>query len=390
MRVRLVVSVTALMAGAVACGSTDPPRPNPRRPARGSRTLTRRDVQAAADLTSDPAAASAAIGQMFDGLDPTDVRFGDGHRQRHRHVHTLDADWTFRTPAAPTSSTALPSTSAPAPAENWEYTTAGGGPSVADGGVIEWNPALLAPGLTPDTTLRYTTLAGGSPKVLADNGSPLMTEQTVTLVTLDPAVPSSAAAVAPLIAPLAPGVTAATLESELAAAQGRPLTAITLRESDAAPLRAQLAATPVSASSSRPDCSPSTALSLRSPTLDGLRQLWEQGQADTAGLGRATPPLRRPGGPSRRPRRHHRTRRRDHTGPGRAGRRAGCDRGPAAAVRDRRDSAVDGRHPRGRAERPGRRAGARSRSPDSTRPDRRSRLSLLRLRCNRVRSQRTP
>lgn len=281
MRVRLaVVSVTALMAGAVACGSG--PTPTEVAATQFADALTRRDAQAAADLTSDPAAASAAIRQMFEGLDPTDVRFTVAGTDSDAGTFTLDADWTFGTPAVPPSATTPPSASAPAPVETWEYTTAGGGPSVADGGVIEWNPALLAPGLTPDTTLRYTTLSGGSPKVLADNGSPLMAEQTVTLVTLDPATPAAAAVVAPLIAPLAPGVTAATLEAELAATQGRPLTAITLRASDVAPLRTQLAATP-GVSLVEQTRLLAVDRTLRSPTLDGLRQLWEQGQADTAG-----------------------------------------------------------------------------------------------------------
>lgn len=286
------MSVSALVLGGVAC-STGPSETETA--AQGfADALTRRDAQAAAALTSDPTAAATAIGQMFEGLNPTDAQFTVASTDSDAGTFTLDADWTFdggtaedvdgtATPTTASSSSSVPS--APADRE-WTYTTTGGGQAVADGGAIPWDPALLAPGLTADTSLRYTTLAGGSPDVLADNGAPLMTEQTVTLVTLDPAaVPdptASAAALAPLLQPVAPTVTAASITSDLAAAQGRPLTVITLRDADLAPIEPQLAATPGVTLVEQTRLL-TVDKATQSPAFEGLRTLWEQAQADTAG-----------------------------------------------------------------------------------------------------------
>ncbi|MFD4469259.1 penicillin-binding transpeptidase domain-containing protein [Rhodococcus sp. NPDC058505] len=282
-----VISVSALTLGAVACSSG--PTATETAAQEFADALTRRDVQAAAALTSDPVAAAAAIEQMFGGLDPTDAQFTVAGTDSDAGTFTLEADWTFGDDATtdPTgTATATPTAAATAASNTWDYTTTGGGQAVADGGAIPWEPALLAPDLTADTTLRYTTLAGGSPTVLAANGTPLMTEQTVTLVTLDPATvgdPAAAtAALAPLLAPLAPTITEASLSADLAAAQGRPLTVITLRDADLAPIEAGLTAIP-GVRLVKQTRLLTVDKAVQSPALEGLRTMWEQGQADTAG-----------------------------------------------------------------------------------------------------------
>ncbi|MGW4481027.1 penicillin-binding transpeptidase domain-containing protein [Rhodococcus triatomae] len=286
------VSVSALVLGGVACSTG--PTETETAAQEFADALTRRDVQAAAALTSDPTAAATAIGQMFEGLNPTDARFVVASTDSDAGTFALDADWTFAAGAAadtpsgtaPTSSAAETTAASSPPAREWTYTTSGGGQAVADGGAIPWDPALLAPGLTADATLRYTALAGGSPAVLAGNGSPLMTEQTVTVVTLDPtAVPdptASAAALAPLLQPIAPTVTAESISADLAAAQGRPLSVITLRDSDLAPIEAQLAAIP-GVTQVKQTRLLTVDKTTQSPAFEGLRTLWEEAQADTAG-----------------------------------------------------------------------------------------------------------
>ncbi|MFD1814455.1 penicillin-binding transpeptidase domain-containing protein [Rhodococcus gannanensis] len=289
----VAVSVSALVLGGVAC-STGPTETETAAQDFAD-ALSRRDVQAAAALTSDPAAASSAIGQMFEGLNPTDARFVVASTDSDAGTFTLDADWTFaggpdQTAAGetttPTASEAATTTPTEPATREWTYTTTGGGQAVADGGAIPWDPALLAPGLTADATLRYTALAGGSPAVLADNGAPLMTEQTVTLVTLDPAaVPdptASAAALAPLLQPIAPAISAESISTDLAASQGRPLTVIALRDSDLAPIEAQLAAIP-GVTQVKQSRLLTVDRNTQSPAFEGLRTLWEQAQADTAG-----------------------------------------------------------------------------------------------------------
>ncbi|MFF0815347.1 penicillin-binding transpeptidase domain-containing protein [Rhodococcus sp. NPDC003318] len=285
-----VIAVSALAVGGVACSSG--PTETETAAQQFADALTRRDAQAAAALTTDPAAAADAIRRMFDGLNPTDAQFTVETTDSDAGTFTLAADWTFGTAPTPSATadpsstpTPTPTTAAAAP-QDWTYTTTGGGQTVADGGAIPWDPALLAPGLTADTSLRYTTLSGGSPEVLAANGTPLMTEQTVTLVTLDPATvgdPAAAtAALAPLLAPLAPTITASSLGAELAAAQGRPVTVITLRDADLAPIEAQLTATP-GLTLVKQTRLLTVDKAVQSPALEGLRTLWEQGQAETAG-----------------------------------------------------------------------------------------------------------
>ena len=104
--------------------------------------LSRGDADAAADLTSDPAAASATLGELFASLG-SDVTF---RPDRVRAVDSeggfaLGATWTF----------------GPDDAHEWTYTT--DGEATADGQEwkIRWDPAVVAPGLDAGP-LAYSTL----------------------------------------------------------------------------------------------------------------------------------------------------------------------------------------------------------------------------------------
>ncbi|MFI6430522.1 penicillin-binding transpeptidase domain-containing protein [Rhodococcus oryzae] len=287
------IAVSALVLGGCTIGQTESETEIAAQ--QFADALTQRNAQAAADLTSDPAAAAAAITQMFDGLAARDATFVVAGTDSDAGTFTLDADWTLGAEPEPeaestTTTTAGATTTAAATesgsAQTWSYTTTGGGKAVADGGKIPWDPQLLAPGLTADSTLRYTTLAGGSPQVLDAAGRPLMTEQTVTLVNLDPAtIPDpagTAAAVAQLVGPVAPTVTAASLQTDLAGSQGKTVTAITLRDPDFQPIADRLAAIP-GVQLVKQARLLTADKSMTSPTLDGLRELWQQGQDASAG-----------------------------------------------------------------------------------------------------------
>ncbi|PRC61162.1 penicillin-binding protein, partial [Mycobacterium sp. ITM-2017-0098] len=74
----------------------------------------------------------------------------------------------------------------------------------------------------------------------------------------------------------------ASLSNDLAAAAGKPVTAVTLREEDLAPIRDQLTALP------NVTLRPQTRLlatdrALTSPTLSGLSELWQQRTDAAAG-----------------------------------------------------------------------------------------------------------
>ncbi|RZK96301.1 MAG: penicillin-binding protein [Rhodococcus sp. (in: high G+C Gram-positive bacteria)] len=223
------------------------------------------DVQAAADLTTDPAAAAAAITAMYDGLGNKDGTFTRTEVQEsgdNGGTFTMDVSWPF------------------APGHEWKYSTTGNATKEGDDWKISWDPAVLAPGLTDDTTVRYTTTTGTPPKVLAAGGAPILEQQVVTLVNVDQG--ADTAAVAGLLSPIAPTITAASLQHDLAGAQGKPVTAISLRAEDLAPIEPQLQQL------AGVTLAPQTRLlsvdkALASPTLAGLGDLWQEGQDASAG-----------------------------------------------------------------------------------------------------------
>ncbi len=231
--------------------------------------LTSDDVQAAAALTTDPAAASTAISALIDGLGKDEGTFTVSDATESGDsagTFTLDAAWKF------------------GEGQDWNYSTQGSASKSGDNWLIQWDPALLAPDLTSSTTLRYTPTTGAPPSVLDAAGQPIMEQQVVTLVNLDSAAvpPVDTAAVAALLSPIAPTITAASLSGDLASASGKPVTAITLRAEDLAPIEERLAAIP------GVSLAPQARLlsvdkTLASPTFSGLSDLWQEGQDKSAG-----------------------------------------------------------------------------------------------------------
>ncbi|MFC9897866.1 penicillin-binding transpeptidase domain-containing protein [Nocardia sp. NPDC127579] len=219
--------------------------------------LNRDDIVAAAALTDDPPEAAAALTQLYEGLGK-EVTFEV--RSTDENAFTLGATWKFGKDGR----------------NEWAYTTTG---TAADsnGWKIKWDPATLAPGLAAGP-LTYSAAYPNAARVLDSTGGELMTQHIVTVVQVAPG--ADTAAVAGALAPTNTGITAASLTTELAAAQGKSITAITLRAADIEPVHAALSAIP------GVTLSPQTRLltvdkAQASPTLSGLAELWQQ-RADTA------------------------------------------------------------------------------------------------------------
>ncbi|WP_068068388.1 penicillin-binding transpeptidase domain-containing protein [Nocardia xishanensis] len=252
----LVLSAAPLLALA-ACGS-GPEQPDTVA-GQFAAALNSDDVAAAAALTDDPGKAADTLNQLYDGLGKNvafEVRSTDGNK------FTLAATWRLGKDGK----------------DEWSYTSVGEATGNGDW-KIRWDPATVAPGLAAGP-LTYGPAYAKPARVLDGAGGDLMTQQIVTLVNLAPG--ADTAAVAALVAPLAPGVTAQSLQSELAAAQGEPVTAITLRAADIAPINDALAALP------GVTLAPQTRLlttdkALSSPTLSGLADLWQQNADAAAG-----------------------------------------------------------------------------------------------------------
>lgn len=224
--------------------------------------LNRADAPAAAALTTDPASADV-LGKLYASLGK-DVRFevSGVQRQEDAATFTLAATWKF----------------GPEKATEWTYTTQGSAKADGDDWKIQWDPATVAPGLD-EGPLSFSTL-GPQPaaRVLDRTGADLLTQHIVTLVDVAPAADVNA--VAALLNPVAPTITAQSLTGELAA--GKPVTAVTLREEDLLPIQEQLAALP------NVTLRPQTRLlatdrALTSPTLSGLSELWQQRSDAAAG-----------------------------------------------------------------------------------------------------------
>ncbi|BBX53670.1 penicillin-binding transpeptidase domain-containing protein [Mycolicibacterium poriferae] len=227
--------------------------------------LSRGDADAAADLTSDPAAASATLGELFASLG-SDVTF------RPDRVHAVDSEGGFALGATWTFG--------PDDAHEWTYTT--DGEATADGQEwkIRWDPAVVAPGLDAGPLAYSTLVPQPAARVLDRTGAELLTQHVVTLV--DVASDADVAAVAALLNPIAPTITAESLAADVGAAAGAPVTAVTLREEDLTPIEAALTALP--GVTLRPQLRLlATDRALTSPTLSGLADLWQQRTDAAAG-----------------------------------------------------------------------------------------------------------
>jgi hypothetical protein len=226
--------------------------------------LNKDDVSAAAAVTTDPAKASDAVGKLVDSLGKeVHVEVASIERKDNAATFTLNTTWKFQDGG-----------------NQWTYTTTGDASADGDNWKINWNPSTIAPGLDAGP-LSYSTLAPDpAVRVLDRSGAELLTQHVVTLVNVSGGADLNA--VAALLNPLAPGITAESLQSDLTAANGQPVTAITLRPDDLAPIEAQLSAMP------NVTLAPQTRLlatdkALTSPTLSGLSELWQQRTDDAKG-----------------------------------------------------------------------------------------------------------
>ncbi|MEU2041741.1 penicillin-binding transpeptidase domain-containing protein [Nocardia niwae] len=218
------------------------------------------DIAAAAALTDNPASASDTLGALYQGLGK-DVRFEV--RSVDDNGFALAATWKLGDDGK----------------SEWTYITNGTAHDDGNGWRVKWDPATVAPGLAAGP-LSYSRVYPAPSRILDAAGGELMTEQIVTLVTVAPS--ADLTAVADLLGPLAPGLTTQSLQAELVAAQGKPVTAISLRETDLAPIRDRLSALP------GVTLAPQTRLlttdkALAAPTLSGLAELWQQSADAHAG-----------------------------------------------------------------------------------------------------------
>ncbi|MGV9677210.1 penicillin-binding transpeptidase domain-containing protein [Nocardia sp. NPDC003482] len=226
--------------------------------------LGREDPAAAAAVTSDPAQASETLGKLFDSLGK-DVRVEVGTVDKNDAGATFTLNTTWKLGQG---------------GNEWAYTTTGTAVRAGEGWKIHWNPATVAPGLDAGPLSYGPVYPDPAARVLDRGGAELLTQQVVTLVNVAPGADVNG--VAALLNPIDSSITPESLQAQLSGAQGKSVTAISLREADLAPISAPLAALP------GVTLAPQTRLlatdkTVSSPTLSGLSELWQHAADDAAG-----------------------------------------------------------------------------------------------------------
>ncbi|MGW4352650.1 penicillin-binding transpeptidase domain-containing protein [Nocardia sp. NPDC004582] len=261
-RARTGVCVAAVLVAATACSGSDSTSGLSKTVDAFADALTRDDVPAAATATSDPAAASTTLGTLYDNLGKQ-VRFEASKVEKtdDSGTFTLSATWKLGKDGK----------------NEWTYTTAGRAERSGGDWKIHWDPATVAPGLNIGP-LSYAVAYPDPARILDSTGGPLLTQQVVTLVNVAPGADLEAVAAA--LRPVAPDITAESLRSDLTAAQGKPVTAVILRESDYATVQSALT-TLANVTTAQQTRLLAVDKALSSPTFSGLSDLWQQ-QADAA------------------------------------------------------------------------------------------------------------
>ncbi|WP_433204169.1 NTF2-like N-terminal transpeptidase domain-containing protein [Nocardia sp. CA-107356] len=234
--------------------------------------LNQRDADEAANLTSQPRGASASLRQIFEGLSPgtADYRLAQFIAlDTAQGIFTLHGAWTFGQD------------------RNWAYESQGTVRKLATGWRISWDPAIVVPHLDSTRTVDLVRAYAPPPPVVHDSlGQTLMTEQIIDVVELDPAhitdPIATTDALAKAIEPVAPLITGSSLREQLAAARGKPVVAVNLREPDFAILEPDITPIPGVLTRVQPRLIAADRR-VQSPMLDALRTVWQQSRDRCAG-----------------------------------------------------------------------------------------------------------
>lgn len=183
---------------------------------------SRQDAAAAAAFTSAPGQATEALTQTFGAMNAREVdvavekpvEYSDGTAS-----FSLKTTWKFDSNHTFTS------------------TSSAAARNLSTGWKVTWEPSVIYPGMPAGGSLReIRTDATPAPTVNSRSGKTFMYLQPVNDIVLDPTqtrdVGASARQLASALAPIAPLVTTSVITDKLASAPGKPVTAVTLRNSD--------------------------------------------------------------------------------------------------------------------------------------------------------------
>lgn len=269
-----LMGVAALALGIGSCGIHEKQNEAEAVVERFTDLLDDQDYTKAADLTSYPTAASATLKQMFNGLQGGKVDYRKTQfigLDAESGIFSMDVEWSF------------------GERKNWNYSVQGNVRKLAIGWRVSWEPAVVMPQLAHNRSVRLVrTYPTPAPRVNDIAGEPLMTEQIINVVKLDPTkMPDPVAstnALAEAIEPVAPLITGPSLMQQLATSQGKPVVAVNLREGDFAILEPRMAPIPGVVMEKQPRLI-SADRRVWSPMLDALRKVQQESQEAHSGWG---------------------------------------------------------------------------------------------------------
>ena len=254
--------VVGLFISVVGCSSSPDPAD---RFSAFAEALGRKDAAAAAAQTSDPAAAEAAITAMLAGMgDAANVSVAVEPEEGDDAGATLKYTWTW------------------GEGRDFGYDTTATAAKSGDDWLITWSPTVLHRDLTPDLRFQYSEDSELQTPVLDRTGQPLMTWQTVGVITVERAHPESAAPLAALLAPFDPTTTTESVTAQLNSTTDDRVTVMKLREDDLGQVRDQLAQIPGVTVREQGELLTADR-QLSSPAISGLDELWHDRITANAG-----------------------------------------------------------------------------------------------------------
>ncbi|WP_159103223.1 NTF2-like N-terminal transpeptidase domain-containing protein [Tsukamurella sp. 1534] len=226
---------------------------------------------AAAAYTSSPDVAGGVIGRTLRDMHAEKVEVKATNVQKYSGgsaTFDLKTRWNF------------------GKGRDWDYTTKGNASNLSIGWRVSWDPAVLAPGLTTDTSIRQIRTDAKAPRVFGADKKDLMFAGTVHRLTVDPNktknLSDSLDKVASLVSPVAPLVTPEALAAKAKADPGKPVPVVDLRDDDYGVLEDRLKAIPGLQDSPASDLLISNR-QLFSPLFDGIKGAWQANRDETAG-----------------------------------------------------------------------------------------------------------
>jgi hypothetical protein len=227
--------------------------------------LSRGDVDDAAEHTTDPTAARAAIRSMRDGMGRNARLTASAQIVDDKKVTaTIDHDWTIGTD------------------RHLRYESTATVSQVDSAWRVDWRPTVLHPSLATDETLSYSDDMDYRTPVLDRNGRPLMTWQPVSLIRLHRDHLDSADRLAGILRAVEPSMTGDEIRRQFASTTDASPTVIRLRSADMAKVQKALRAID-GVSTSEQGALLSATRALHSPAMAGLEGVWHEAITRTAG-----------------------------------------------------------------------------------------------------------